>query len=398
MKCPEGVPALVLGAGPAGLAAAITLARKGHPVHVLERHRSVGQRFHGDMQGLENWSDTEDALDRLRRLGIEPDFPWRGFDEVTFYDSRLHPLAVHTRRPLFYLVRRGPGPQTLDTALLRQARDLGAEVTLGHAAQAAGPGTVVATGPRRADGIAVGWIFKTSLPDQAHAIVHPDLAPAGYAYLLVWGGQATLATCLFRDLQRWRPALEATTETFQQLVPGLRLDGAHRFGGYGALLARTRLVDEQRRLYAGEAAGLQDAEWGFGLMTAIRSGVLAANSLVDGEDYEGRAAQEFAAVRATGLVNRALWERLPRRLVDRAVRHEAGRSDLTRRLQRHWAPHPVKSLLAPVLLKGFAGRAHELDRGCHDASCQCLRCVCGEALGGAERARSSAEGTQSGDA
>ena len=373
----------VVGAGPAGLAAAITLARAGRRVRVVERHRSVGQRFHGDMQGLENWSSSEDALDRLRRLGIGHDFSWRGFDEVTFYDSRLHAVTAHTRRPLFYLVRRGPGSGTLDSALLRQAQDAGAEVRFEETARTAGPDTIVATGPQRADGVVAGFVFPTALEDQAHAIVHPTLAPAGYAYLLVWGGQATLATCLFRDLQDWRPALDATVAAFERLVPGLRLERARRFGGYGGLLTRTRFVDEQGRLYAGEAAGLQDAEWGFGMMTAMRSGVLAAHSLLTGEGYARLAQDEFDAARAAGVVNRAMWERLPRRAIDRALRFEAGRPDLPGRLRRHWAPSPVKSLLAPAVLTRYASRAHELDKECHEASCRCLRCTCGDTVAGA---------------
>lgn len=173
----------MVGAGPAGLVAAITLARAGHRVEVLERHKSVGHRFHGDVQGLENWSAGEDVLDRLHRLGIETDFAHRGFNEVTFYDSRLHPVTARTRRPLFYLVRRGQAAGTLDSALLRQARAAGAEVRFGETARAADPGTIVATGSDQADGIAAGLIFRTELEDQVHAIVHPTLPRARWLRL-----------------------------------------------------------------------------------------------------------------------------------------------------------------------------------------------------------------------
>ena len=186
----------VVGAGPAGLAAAITFAKAERPVRVLERHRSVGQRFHGDMQGLENWSVPEDALDRIRGMGIDADFDYRPFDAVTFYDSQLRAAVVRTPRPLFYLLRRGSTSGTLDTALLRQARAVGAEVRLGETAHTAAPGTILATGPGSADGLVAGFTFSTTLADQAHAIVHPTLAPAGYAYLLIWDGRGTVATSL----------------------------------------------------------------------------------------------------------------------------------------------------------------------------------------------------------
>ena len=376
----ESKPVTVVGAGPAGLAAAVTLARAGQPVQVLERHRGVGQRFHGDLQGLENWSASEDVLDRFRRLGITADFGYHGFDEVTFYDSRLRPVRARTARPLFYLVRRGPAGDTLDTALLRQARAAGANVRFNQTARVADPGTVVATGPAQAHGIVTGFHFPTALPDQAHTIVHPVLAPAGYAYLLVWDGQATLATCLFRDMTRWRQARDATVEAFQQLVPGVCLDGARPFGGYGGLLAHTRYADAAGRLYAGEAAGLQDPEWGFGMMTAIRSGVLAAHSLLNHTDYAAHARREFDPPRAAGLVNRAMFEAMPQWLVDPIFRFETGRPGLAGRLRRHWAPNRAKSLLAPRLLARYGNRVHDLDRACHEPSCQCLRCTCGDLL------------------
>src|SRR5690349_16248047 len=150
---------LVVGAGPAGLVAAAALARDGRDVVVMERHPRVGQRFHGDYQGLENWSSPRDALDHLAGLGVRADFAYRAFHEVTFYDSRLRPAPLRSAAPLFYLVRRGPEHDTLDSALLRQAREAGARVVLGTPARHAGPGSILATGPRGADGIVAGYTF-----------------------------------------------------------------------------------------------------------------------------------------------------------------------------------------------------------------------------------------------
>lgn len=64
----------IVGAGPAGLACAIGLARAGYPVIVHEQHNAVGARFHGDFQGLENWSSDEDVLEEIARRGIGCDF------------------------------------------------------------------------------------------------------------------------------------------------------------------------------------------------------------------------------------------------------------------------------------------------------------------------------------
>ncbi|MDZ4140519.1 MAG: NAD(P)-binding protein, partial [Methylotenera sp.] len=62
------------GAGPAGLAAAITLAKAGRHVLVHEAQSEVGHRFDGDFQGLENWSTQQDVLDLLREIGITTEF------------------------------------------------------------------------------------------------------------------------------------------------------------------------------------------------------------------------------------------------------------------------------------------------------------------------------------
>lgn len=50
---PRVEPIQIAGAGPAGLAAAITLARAGRQVVVHELQSDVGHRFKRDFQGLE---------------------------------------------------------------------------------------------------------------------------------------------------------------------------------------------------------------------------------------------------------------------------------------------------------------------------------------------------------
>jgi flavin-dependent dehydrogenase len=374
-------PTTVVGAGPAGLVAAATLARSGRAVRVFERSEEVGHRFSGDFQGLENWSAEEDVLDRLSRIGVEATFDHKPFYEVTFWDHNLRPTHAHSYTPLFYLVRRGPEPGTLDRALLQQAEAAGAEVLLGKEAARAVRGDIIAIGPRYADGLAVGYVFPTRLPDQAHCIVSETLAPAGYAYLLVWDGLATLATCLFRPVADWQEARRLTVDAFTRLVPDmdLDLDRARPFSGFGSVFGPARFSDEAGRLFVGEAAGLQDPEWGFGMVYAMESGFLVARSLVDGFDYAEAALEAFEPRREAALANRLIYESLPRAVVPWLLRRAASSRDLRAQIHRHWRPALVKSFIARVGWQPFArSRLHHRDRACHLPTCQCVWCTHGD--------------------
>ena len=61
----------ILGAGISGLTAAINLSKNGYETVVYERNSDVGLRFHGDIQGLENWSEKQDVIKDLKRFGIK---------------------------------------------------------------------------------------------------------------------------------------------------------------------------------------------------------------------------------------------------------------------------------------------------------------------------------------
>ncbi len=300
----------VIGAGPAGLVAALELARGGANVTVYEQHRSPGGHFPGDFQAFENWTTDTDVLTWLEELGVAVDFPCRPTNRITIADARLAHYVVASGRPLCYLVKRGPEEDSLDRRLAAQAAAHGVAFRYGervHAADLAGP-VIVATGPRRTDGIVAGIVAETSHADQVAAITSDAVAPKGYAYCVVWSGRATLATVVMRDFARAWAYLAAAQRAFARL--GLAdFRGARRFGGRAHVGVGDPLL-QGSCLYVGEAAGLQDYLFGFGLRYAMLSGHLAARALLTGERYDALVAQHLRSGLRAGFVNRLMFDRL----------------------------------------------------------------------------------------
>lgn len=298
----------IVGAGPAGLAAAITLARAGRAVTVHEAQREVGYRFKRDLQGLENWCTRQDVLTVLQEQGIAADFKMLPCRRGTAFDAWGRAYAIHSDEPLFYMVERGPGAGTLDTALLHQAMEVGVEVRFNSRVQHVhGPG-IFATGPKAADAIAVGYHFDTCMPDGFWAICDDDLAPQGYAYLLIMEGKGTVKSCMFTGFKQETLYVRRTVEAFERLV-GLDMIDPRPHGG----VANFRIPVTARsgtHAVVGEQGGFQDTLWGFGMRAAITSGVLAARSLLEGGDYDARWQQELGALMTTAVVNRALYSLL----------------------------------------------------------------------------------------
>jgi flavin-dependent dehydrogenase len=335
----------IAGAGPAGLAAAITLARAGRRVVVHEAAAEVGSRFRCDHQGLENWTRERDVLDELRDYGLACDFTrWPCRNGVVF-DARGNRYEFHSEEPVFYLIERGPGPGALDAALLARARELGVEVRFGSRVRALEGPAIVATGPRAPDAIAVGYHFETSMPDGAWVICDDELAPQGYAYLLVMNGRGTVKSCMFSDFQRAPECVARTLERFRRLV-GLEMRNARRHGGAGSLYPVASAVRGGQPL-AGERAGFQDALWGFGIRLAIASGVLAARCLLEGADYEERWRETLLPLLRAAAVNRAIYARFGNPGYSRFLRRAAASGDVRRFLRDHYAPSWTKTVLYP---------------------------------------------------
>jgi flavin-dependent dehydrogenase len=364
----------IVGAGPAGLAAAITAARAGAAVIVHEKESDVGRRFHGDFQGLENWTSPVDIIAEIESMGIEASFDHIPHQELVCFDPLGRELTASSSRPLYYLVRRGAGPGTLDRGLLDQALDLGVEVRFEDRVDRLPEGGIVATGPRGVDAIAVGYLFETSAANGAWVAIDQRLAPGGYAYLLIHDGQGTLASCMFEDFHREAAYLERTLSFFTSALD-VQLENPRRFSGYGNFeLPRTTVHGEL--LTVGEAAGFQDTLWGFGLRYALATGHMAARAFhaESPESYDEIWRRRFAGQMRSGAVNRVLFGIAGDRIVSWILGRVAAHGDPHAWLHRLYAPSAWKAALYPLARRRVASRRRH--RECLIAGCDCTWCRC----------------------
>lgn len=297
----------ILGAGPAGLSAAINLARSGYNVDIFEKSSDVGSRFHEDFQGLENWSDKEDVLQLFKDMNINLNFKYNPFLELRiFNESKIWNFKC--KRPAFYLVKRGSKEETLDTALKNQALDLGVNVHFNEIIPE-NEADIIATGPIK-DKIyaaAKGITFNTFSQNMAVGIVNNNAALTGYSYLLIADGQGCMATVLFNNFNNINSYFKQTKKIFNNKFD-LNLKETGKMGGIGSF-SYENIFRRGKSLYVGEAAGLQDFLWGFGIKSAVTSGYLAAKSIINGKDYQKCAERIFKDKLKAGMVNRYLWER-----------------------------------------------------------------------------------------
>ncbi|MEW6143517.1 MAG: NAD(P)/FAD-dependent oxidoreductase [Thermodesulfobacteriota bacterium] len=362
----------IVGAGPASLVAAINLARAGMETVIHEQKRDVGSRFNGDFQGIENWSTNIDALEFLSSIGVTINFLCEPYSIGQFYGPSLKKHVIETSRPLFYMVKRGTGAGTLDQGLKRQAIDAGVKVLWNDKVERArNRTTIVGTGPRAADMIAKGIIFRTPHPDSCYGFLDNRIAPKGYAYLLVNNGDATFATVLYEDFQKTKDYFLRALEIMKSVVD-IEINGPKEFGGYGNFVLNHRSEKKSDVLLVGEAAGFQDALWGFGLRYAMLSGYLAAKSILTGTSYFQLCEEKIMPMMETSLANRWLFAHLGNYGYDKVLSLISRRNDIIEMLQRQHTPSQFKSLIFQLAKQWYHTRL--IDKQCLHRNCDCVWC------------------------
>ncbi len=363
---------LIIGGGPAGAAVAISLARAGRPVTLIERNAAPHHKVCGDFLSAH-------AVRMIEELGVDlaPLAP------APIARVRLvHGTAEASAALPFPAV--GLSRMALDEALLIRANDAGASLLRGHAVRSlhrCGGGFLVdvgahgrhttqtvflGTGKHDLRGAARPWHgtelvgLKTYLPlvaDRSQALaetVELVLFPGGYAGLMpVEAGRAVLCWLMPRTLLRRLGPWPAAFEWLLAACPHL----ARRLGDAVPLLPRPVAVagipygfvyrgeghDGLFRL--GDQAGVIPSLAGDGVAIALLSGRLAAEAWLAGEEA------------ATGAYHRRLRGELRRPIRLAGVVHGLLRSQTARR----WAVAACRRWSG---LLGWIARATRVGEGC----------------------------------
>jgi flavin-dependent dehydrogenase len=300
-------PALVVGGGPAGTAAAITLARAGIRPHLMDRQAGPHDGVCGGFLG---W----DAMAALRDLGV---------DALTLGARPIGHLRLLARARCVELAlphqAAGLSRRLLDEALIGIAQDAGAVVMRGRAVRTADPlrptirlddgeewvgeALFLATGKHELRGLARNLAGRTEAPavgmraalaasparsrDLA-GVIELHLFDRGYAGLLLQeDGTANLCLSVARERLGAAGSISALMMDIMVEAPRLadRMEGAipARFDAIAGVPYGWRAAESPPGIFRiGDQGAVIASLAGDGIAIALASGASAARAFLDG--------------------------------------------------------------------------------------------------------------------
>ncbi|MFQ6613445.1 MAG: NAD(P)/FAD-dependent oxidoreductase [Fidelibacterota bacterium] len=341
---------IIVGAGPAGTAAAITLARGGEKVLIVDsapfpREKACGDGLlPGALSILAELGVLPKVLSGPGRsvakihvhapsgatltLGLKPQSPGRRFFITGRYDfdhlllqQALHSGATILRDRVTDLLRK----KEIITGVRVRNQGQPVTITARTVIGADGSASIVRRRlmgePPPVDSIAIrAYLEPCPDPaDAAHFFFHPDLFP-GYAWVFPLS-TTRVNIGLGLDLMRHRESsrkLEERLKSFLRhaLPASWRLADAEirslKSGSYWFLALHPSPVAGPGALLTGDAAGLMDPLSGEGIRNALRSGIIAGETALQMRDR--RRSPEQLATDYTARIQRTILPGLTRSL------------------------------------------------------------------------------------
>jgi flavin-dependent dehydrogenase len=276
----------ILGAGLSGLSAAINLKKGGKEVVVLERQPAVGMQIHPNYQVIRLPSNIS-VTDLFNQLNLTPCNPTIKYLNKMILETPRKGIRHITSTDKINFVLRG-GEGSLEHALYLEALELGVQFEFSTKQRTA---DIIATGHKQCDAAAYGEIYEApEFPQDQYFYMHDDrYAPKGwYSYIVPMGNdRIEIVTCVSQpyvsSCKAYFARLLRENKFVNSLTRGKKPISA--FGGFGGV-DFPNTAKQSNSLLVGEAAGFQDVSRGFGIAYALRSGYLAAKSILEGSDYD----------------------------------------------------------------------------------------------------------------
>ena len=301
----------ILGAGLAGLTAAIKLAQAGIDVTVLERRSFIGGVVE-DEQAIRNYEHDYDQLEYFLQNGIKINHAKPIFKIIKYAPSGKS-MTIHAEngKPIFYSLKRGPDKISLEHQLYKQASDLGVKVVFNsyeelHRTDA----DIVGVGGLHNNIWAYGSVYADANVEEDTILFLMDsrYCPKGYIYAVPYGKEVTIAATTF-EIGCPLPQLFGNFIKENPVAKNL-LDGAtflkHTSGFEYSNIPKTAIVNG--KMLVGSAAGFLDPSRGFGIKYALLSGMIAAKAIVEKTDYDVLWKDTFEKELLDGFKRRLLLE------------------------------------------------------------------------------------------
>jgi len=314
----------ILGAGVSGLCAAIRLAQSGENVTVYEKNKEIGRQMHENTQAMRNYEERIDLKEELSNYGLKISH-FKPIHKITKYapSGRNNTVASEGDRPVFQVIKRGPHSKSMDNQLYEQAVNEGVKFEF-NTDKKIKDCEIISVGPLFKNGIVHGIeISNVNLDhDKILFFMNNDYAPGGYIYIVPYGSDSSVSSVIVNSDANIKGMLFnfiSKNKVLSEILEGA--DFGNEFQGK-AYYNVPSTANINGHLFTGGAAGFVEAGRGFGLIYAIKSGLLAADAILKKQDYDQLWKTSFGKELIDGFKRRAVMTRMTNKDYENMIENE----------------------------------------------------------------------------